>query len=163
MPLGIVDGTSGPDVIDAGFVDTDLESITAGNDIVNGGLGDDILAGGAGADDLFGGADIDTASCRTSSGLVQVDLTTGICTAGDAQGDDLFLIENLEGSQHEDVLIGDSGVNRIDGGLGADFIEGRGGADTLIGGSGGVRDVVGYIASPAGSHRFPAHKQRIRW
>ncbi|WP_373543750.1 calcium-binding protein, partial [Chamaesiphon sp.] len=101
----------------------------AGNDIVNARSGNDIIFGEAGADSLFGqngndflvggtdadlldgGEGNDTASYFTSATPVSVSLTTGTGWAGDAQGDRLQAIENLEGSEFEDLLIGDSGNN----------------------------------------------------
>ncbi len=47
---------------------------------------------------------------------MKVDLTTNVNTGGDAQGDSLSGIENLTGSAFADTLVGDGGVNRLDGG-----------------------------------------------
>jgi Ca2+-binding RTX toxin-like protein len=44
----------------------------------------------------------------------------------------LISIENIAGSRYGDTLIGDSGVNRIEGGLGNDILLGRGGSDTFV-------------------------------
>jgi Ca2+-binding RTX toxin-like protein len=115
-----------------------------GNDSVRGGLGNDLLIGGSGADFIDGGApgsiDIDTASYADSKSGVTVDLRTGSGSGGDAQGDMLVHVENLIGSSHDDVLIGDAianSTNVLDGGDGNDTIYGGGGSyDTLIGGNG---------------------------
>ena len=77
--------------------------------------GDDTLEGGAGADVLDGGADADTASYAGSAAAVRVNLLTDTVSGGDAQGDMLVEIENLEGSAHGDVLTGDHRVNRLSG------------------------------------------------
>jgi len=66
-------------------------------------------------------------------------------------------IENVIGTQFADVIIGDSGENRLDGGDGDDVIGGRGGDDTLVDGygndllHGGSGDDV-LIVADDGSH-----------
>ena len=42
-------------------------------------------------------------------------------------------IENLRGSEHDDILIGDPGVNELNGGGGDDVLDGREGDDLLFG------------------------------
>ena len=118
--------------------------------------GDDTLAGGAGADVLDGGADADTASYAGSAAAVMVNLLTDTVSGGDAQGDMLVEIENLEGSAHGDVLTGDNGVNRLSGLGGDDELRGEGGADVLEGGAGADvldggagADTVSYAGSAA--------------
>ena len=56
---GIVAGTDGDDVIDAGFTDTDGDTL-AGNDRVAAGLGNDTVLAGGGADTVTGGGGNDT-------------------------------------------------------------------------------------------------------
>ncbi len=63
-------------------------------------------------------------------------LANSALNTGDALGDTYSLIENLTGSNFNDVLSGNSGANRIDGGAGNDTLSGAGGNDTLSGGSG---------------------------
>jgi Ca2+-binding RTX toxin-like protein len=108
----------------------------AGANVLNGGLGNDILVGGAGADTLIGGGGVDTADYSTSSAGVNVNLATGVGTGGDAQGDTLQSIQNLNGTAFADTLIGNSGNNVLNGGAGNDILIGGAGADTLIGGAG---------------------------
>jgi Ca2+-binding RTX toxin-like protein len=45
-------------------------------------------------------------------------------------------MENLTGTRFDDLLWGNSGANRLDGGAGDDRISGAGGNDTLLGGAG---------------------------
>ena len=59
---------------------------------------------------------------------------------GDAEGDVLVEIENLEGSAHGDTLAGDDGDNRLSGLGGDDFLFGFEGDDVLAGGAG--RDLL---------------------
>ncbi|WP_428659294.1 beta strand repeat-containing protein [Reyranella sp.] len=107
----------------------------AGNDSLSGNSGDDTLDGGAGADQLLGGAGLDMASYASAGGLT-VSLANSALNTGDALGDTYSSIENLSGSNFNDVLSGNSGANRIDGGSGDDTLSGGGGSDQLVGGAG---------------------------
>lgn len=123
------------DVITVGDENNELSG-RDGNDILNGGGGNDILNGGAGFDELNGGAGYDTASYEGSGSGVGVNLATG-GFGGRAGGDTYSSIENVAGSSHADVIIGDGLVNKLDGAAGNDDLQGAGGNDTLIGGAGG--------------------------
>jgi Ca2+-binding RTX toxin-like protein len=101
-----------------------------GNDTIIGGAGNDSLNGGAGADTLDGGTGEDTASYAGSHAGVTVNLSTGTGSGGDAQGDTLLNIEDLQGSSLADVLTGNAGANIINGVGGADVMQGLGGNDT---------------------------------
>ena len=103
---------------------------------LTGGIGGDILDGGDGADVLDGGAGIDSASYLNSDAAVIVNLETGIGTGCDAEGDRLISIENLTGSDFEDVLTGDRGGNILEGGAGNDHLYGGEGNDYLEGDEG---------------------------
>ncbi len=110
-----------------------------GNDAVNrleGGAGDDHLTGNGGADSLVGGEGSDTASHIDARSGVRASLEDPGLNTGDAQGDTYSSIENLEGSEYADELIGDAGDNRLMGAPGGDTLRGRGGNDTLVGGAG---------------------------
>jgi Ca2+-binding RTX toxin-like protein len=100
--------------------------------VVHGNGGDDTLVGGTNAELLDGGADIDTASYANSAVGVTVDLrlSTGQVSAGDANGDTLTGIENLTGSALADSLHGNSGDNVLTGLAGADALVGDAGTDT---------------------------------
>ncbi|HUR43976.1 MAG TPA: M10 family metallopeptidase, partial [Aestuariivirga sp.] len=90
--------------------------------IITGNSGNNILEGRGGADQLAGGNGVDTASYAASAAAVSVNLTTGIGSGGDAQGDTLSGIENLTGSQFDDTLSGNAGNNILAGGLGLDTL-----------------------------------------
>jgi Ca2+-binding RTX toxin-like protein len=107
-----------------------------GNDDLLGGNGDDHLFGGIGADVINGGAGRDWACYDDAAEGVYVVLITGAGYAGEAAGDVLIEIENLSGSAFADVLIGDSGINYINGNGGNDLIFGLDGIDVLHGGLG---------------------------
>lgn len=101
-----------------------------------GGDGDDVLGGGAGNDVLDGGEGNDTANYDGAGGLVGINLTNGAAQDGDGGSDTLTSIENLTGSDFNDVLIGNAGVNSLTGGAGNDRLDGRAGDDRMEGGSG---------------------------
>lgn len=133
-----LEGGSGDDKLEGG----------AGNDVLVGGLGADLLIGGPGADVLNGGSGTDTADYTRSTAGVSVSLSTGSGTGGDAAGDQLTEIENLTGSNFDDVLQGDGDANRLQGMSGDDVLRGGAGADVLIGGAG--TDTADYSGSPTG-------------
>lgn len=100
-------------------------------DVIVGDNNANILRGGAGGDTLNGAGGSDTADYSTSSGEVSINLATSSLSGGDAEGDTLISIENLIGSAFNDILTGDSGVNRIEGGDGDDTLDGGAGVDTV--------------------------------
>ncbi|MDR6293465.1 MULTISPECIES: calcium-binding protein [Inquilinus] len=104
-----------------------------GNDTLNGMDGDDFLQGGNGADTLNGGAGIDTIDYNGAAG-VSVNLTTGVGVGGEAQGDVISGVENVQGtSGYNDVLIGSADANILSGYGGGDTLDGQAGNDTLNG------------------------------
>lgn len=114
----------------------DLMSGGGGNDTLIGGDGHDTLLGGGGADLLQGNAGLDTVSYDDATARVIVNLLNNSANAGQAAGDILYNIENLIGSNYNDVLDGSNAANHIRGGAGNDRISGRQGEDTLEGGAG---------------------------
>ncbi len=104
-----------------------------GDDQLYGGEGKDYLIGGEGADHLDGGANSgDTAVYRDAEAGVGVDLANG-GFAGEANGDTYVSIEYVDGSDFDDIIIGDDAQNRLVGQGGADTINGGGGNDYIIG------------------------------
>ena len=134
-------GGTGNDVLAAGVdgVIGDTLSGDAGDDQLDGGAGNDVLRGGAGADVLAGGAGTDTASYYTGTVGILVSLATGLGSGGEAQGDTLTGIENLNGGQGGDSLYGNADANALQGWNGNDVLVGRAGKDMLTGGVGGDR------------------------
>ena len=118
-------GTEGSDYLAGG----------AGNDTIRGRGGDDLLIGGPGADVLDGGGGTDAVSYLDASAGVTLSLLTG-GTGGEAAGDSFISIENVEGSEYDDVLEGNDGPNWIRGHGGNNTLRGLGGNDILDGAKG---------------------------
>lgn len=120
-----------------------IADMGAGNDhfsgssayeVVNGGDGDDYFFTQGGKDLIDGGNGIDEVEFYGEVNL-KVDLAI---FEVDYNGTKKALvgIENVYGSQYDDVLKGDAAANRLTGWLGNDTLEGRDGADFLSGGAG---------------------------
>ncbi len=120
----------------------------AGADILNGDAGNDVLIGGIGSDFLYGGTGNDTASYQFASTGVSVTLRSQGQTGGEAEGDQLISIENLDGSEYNDALIGNDVDNVLLGRNGDDMLEGGMGADRLVGGDG--NDTATYRNATSG-------------
>jgi Ca2+-binding RTX toxin-like protein len=111
-----ITGSSGPDLIQG----------LAGDDAMDGGLGNDTLDGGPGEDKVR--------YLYATSGVTVSLAITGPQDTHGAGVDTLINIEDLIGSNKDDVLTGDSNANMIDGRNGNDTIEGGPGNDVLRGG-----------------------------
>lgn len=83
--------------------------------------GDDILADGTSVSHLDGGSGNDTVDYSIwNSNAVTIDLSTQTAIDGLGSTDVLTSIENAIGSKGDDIIIGDSNVNILSGGAGAD-------------------------------------------
>jgi Ca2+-binding RTX toxin-like protein len=115
-----------------------------GQNTLEAGSGDDVLVGGQGADKLFGDGGYDTVSYIDSPGNVQIDLESASNDAvraggslnSDARGDILYEIENIIGSNYDDILIGNYDSNFLSGAGGDDWLSGHESNDSLFGGLG---------------------------
>ena len=108
-------------------------------DVLQGGSQRDLFDGRLGRDVLKGGDGLDRASYWGRESPVTVRLVSGSATnmyVGDHAEDILHSIENIDGTEHGDVLTGDEGPNHFRGWGGADRLIGEGGADVLRGGAG---------------------------
>jgi VCBS repeat-containing protein len=138
-------GGDGNDVLNGGGGDDALNG-GAGNNHLNGGEGNDFLIAGSGADVFNGGGGFDEVTYEYASSGVTVDLGNASVNIGEAYGDLYFGIENVTGSEFDDVIRGNDGSNlllvgrngndTIYGGDGGDILEGRAGNDDLQGGDG---------------------------
>ena len=136
----LVIGGDGNDRIDGSAVATDVRFFgNGGNDELIGGIGDDVLAGGGGTDVIAGGDGVDANSFQ-GIGL-GVIATVNADGTGDASyggvAETFTGIENLTGSDNNDVLIATgAAANVLLGGDGDDVLAGGGGTDVIDGGAG---------------------------
>jgi Ca2+-binding RTX toxin-like protein len=127
-----------------------------GSDILDGGFGDDLLIGNGGTD---------TASYLSHDGLL-ADGSPDVISLGNGTSDGSYTrfqalgpirqavetdvlrsIENVTGSDSDEVINGNDGINVLDGRGGNDIIDGGLGNDTLIG-NGGI-DTASYLSHDA--------------
>ena len=134
-----------------GFVSiAGIQNVTggAGNDLITGNANANVLSGGNGNDTFFAtmGDGNDTMNGGNAGGVDTVDFsaTTGgaiITTVGSlgglATGNDVFTsIENIIGSQGDDTITFNGGINVLDGQGGNDTINAGAANDIVRGGSG---------------------------
>lgn len=147
-------GDDGSNVL-TGLGGYDILNGFGGADTLDGGDGNDILDGGAGADTFYGGAGRDLVQYITSPAGVSISLQSGTGSGGDAQGDHLNSIEDIAGSDHSDILVGDGADNWLGGNGGNDIIYGYGGVDDIFGDDGndtlygmdGIDFIDGYVGN----------------
>ena len=127
--------TSIEKLVGSGFADT-LTAGTAGSTL-NGGPGGDDLIGGPGSDILNGGGASDFADYSLAAAGVTLNLTIATFqnTVG-AGSDELVGIEKIVGSNFNDTITGDAGVNTLYGQAGNDTINGGDAGDYIFGGVG---------------------------
>lgn len=104
------------------------------------GSGDDFFLSGSQDDHFDGGLGSDTVSYELSDSGISVNLRLGQGYDGYAAYDDYFeqltSIENIVGSEHNDVIVGSTSGNTLEGMSGDDSIAGGIGNDVLDGGNG---------------------------
>ena len=160
--MAIINGTNGGEILVGGEA-SDLINARAGTDVLEGRGGNDVLHGDTNNDSLFGGegndvldggpdaaADgsfgsdtdkldggngIDTADYSGVQHGMTVNLFQGI-SLGQGNVDTLVSIENITGTNFNDILTGDDGANLIQGADGNDVLNGGGGDDFLSAGIG---------------------------
>ena len=137
----------------------DLIYGTAGDAHIWGELGDDMFFGGAGNDVLDGGDGTDTAAFWDAASGVTVNLAvSGVQDTGGADTDTLSDVENLVGTDFDDLLIGDGGNNILAGRAGNDELYGGSGNDVLDGGAGNDQVIGGagndLVYGEAGNDTF---------
>lgn len=107
-----------------------------GNDSLFGREGDDTLDGGTGSDSIDGGDGVDWVVFRSANARIIVDLADSGQNGGFATGDLLIDVENVEGTDFNDIIWGNAFSNTLSGGKGDDELHGREGSDVLFGGAG---------------------------
>jgi hypothetical protein len=108
--------------------------------------GNDLLQGGLNSNTFDGGEGSDTASYANAGGGIRASLGGSSGNTGEAAGDTYTSVENLTGSDFNDVLFGDAKANVLNGGARADRLVGQKG-DSLLGGAGA--DALVVTGSPA--------------
>lgn len=154
----VLTGTDGKNVFQAG----------KGNDKITAGKGNDVLLGELGADTMDGGEGEDTTTYIGSKNKVFVNLSNtdvsfdspidqkaitllaNQASGGEANGDKLSNIENITGSDFNDIIVSSdtSGDHHVSGLGGDDILVAGQSADILDGSSG--NDWVSYQRSTAG-------------
>ena len=128
--------------------DNDFVVGTAGDDALAGGGGADRLRGGSGNDSLDGGDGVDRVDYSQTSAGVTVGLNNGnAIDDGDGGADTLTSIEQVTGSDFNDLLIGADEDNVLFGGLGGDVLIGLAGDDQLFGGDGAANQMQGGLGN----------------
>ncbi len=131
----VINGNDGANVLDG----------RGGNDVIDGGFGDDVIIGNGGTDTAsFVSHDLAGARGHTITlGLGGADgsyvRAAGVGPFGATQAvetDVLRGIENVTGSNQDEVIIGNELANVLDGRSGRDFLDGGLGNDVIIGGAG---------------------------
>jgi Ca2+-binding RTX toxin-like protein len=142
-------GGDGDDKVTGGS-GTDWLFGNAGNDTLVAAAGNDNLRGAEGFDSLDGGDGEDRADYRDSTSGAWVDLSIGrAIDDGLADGydvgasDTLKGIEDVRGSDNNDLLVGDANANQLIGRDGDDTLGGGGGDDTLQGDGGADTFLIG--------------------
>jgi len=128
-------GSGAADTISGGAGDDTLAG-GAGNDILNGGDGDDTFVAGTamdGADVFNGGAGTDTVDYSARSAVGVTVTIDGVADDGEtagSEGDNVKTdVEDIVGTDFDDVLTGSASNNRIAGGDGDDVLSGLAGND----------------------------------
>ena len=142
-------GGQGDDLLNGGRRD-DLLTGGDGNDTLRGGFGDDTLLGGNGSDELLGKFGNDTADFSDLAFGVTASLEDGTAFYEPEPEvvvtDILVRIENLTGTDLDDILTGDQEANIITGLGGFDSLTGGDSADTFV-----LGDESGSFYAEAGS------------
>ena len=156
----LFDSEGGPNGVTVDLGALRATDSTGANDILNsiegvgGTQGADDLRGSASANTFYGFAGNDTINgqdgvdavnyaldeSRGGLGGVDVNLASGTARDGFGSTDTLSFIEQVVGTNFNDVLVGDGLRNTLIGGGGDDFIDGGDDVDVLVGGDG--NDVI---------------------
>lgn len=129
-------GTDGPDKL-YGLAGRDTLYGAGGANFLYGGDDTDNLVGGSGIDFVDGGNGIDTLSYQLATSAVIVSMVNPLLNTGWAAGDTYTSIEDVTGTNYNDIIYGDDQpVNNLWGLAGNDTIYGGGGYDVMIGDAG---------------------------
>jgi len=153
--LVLVEGAG--DINGTGSAGVNVLTGNSGNNILDGGLGADVLKGGLGNDTYIVDDLGDQVQENASSGIDLVRTSVRLGAAFDNvenytyTGKDSW---NFTGNALDNIIIGSSGFDQLDGGAGNDTLDGGLGGDRLVGGAGddtyilsGVDDTIVENAS----------------
>ncbi|MEZ5841019.1 MAG: LamG-like jellyroll fold domain-containing protein [Hyphomicrobiales bacterium] len=84
--------------------------------------------------DIDGGDGTDTVDYSSATAGINVDLGAGTAAVGNWRSDTIVNVENVNGTSHDDVIIGDAGDNIFLGNGGDDILVGGDGNDILVAG-----------------------------
>jgi Ca2+-binding RTX toxin-like protein len=124
--LSVIQGTKKADVI-VGKGGDDIIVGFGGNDLICGGKGDDRIIGLGGSDKMDGGGSAkNPGSDQIDFGFAKRGVTANLATeTATGEGNDVIRhFETVAGSNFDDNLTGDSGVNIMDGATGDDVLTG---------------------------------------
>lgn len=132
---GVVEGTSGNDIIGINYTDADGTQMNAygGDDTVDGGAGHDAINAGGGNDTITGGAGDDTITGGAGADFIDGGDGLDLIYGGDGN-DTIYGGEGnslLEGGTGDDLVHGGSGTDNVDAGAGSDTIFTYGGSDYI--------------------------------
>jgi VCBS repeat-containing protein len=142
-----LDGDEGEDAIFGGAGNDRLVGgSSTGHDLLSGDEGDDVFVSDGSFNSMVGGDGIDTVDYSGVLFDMEINLSTGLAghppvrqvnPIGDPFTPDILSsIENVIGSQYDDMITGNDLSNRIFGGDGNDIVVGGMGSDDLDGGAG---------------------------
>jgi len=114
-----------------------LDNRLIGNDsanVLDGATGDDTMVGGGGDDIYYVDSTGDVVVEAVDDGYDTVRTTISLTTPANIERIELLDGEDIDatGNVLDNVLVGNNGANRLDGGLGADAMMGMAGNDTYI-------------------------------
>ncbi|HEX8122752.1 MAG TPA: hypothetical protein VF549_15970 [Solirubrobacteraceae bacterium] len=102
------------------------------DDFIDAEVGSDTIVGGTGTDTVSFWFD-DTQSSYLRASGVTASLASGTASGANGETDTIAGFENLDGSDHADVLAGDDTANVISPRAGGGSADGKGGTDTVFG------------------------------
>ena len=102
-------------------------------DVIHAGPGGDLLHGGSNGDEMNGGPGLDVVDYSLAFDDVDIRLSDQSLDDGGGSKDEISFVEAIFGSEHADILVGDTEKNYLFGWHGDDQLHGNEGDDELRG------------------------------